>query len=217
MTTNVLIVPGYHGSGEAHWQSWLQARLPHARRVDGIDWETPALFDWAQAIILNLARSSAPTILVAHSFGCLASALAIAHRPQSVAGAILVAPADPERFGVSGTRDHSYPQADSIARFLPERRLEIRGLMVGSRNDPWMKLPHAHAWATRWGLSFHDAGAVGHINTDSGFGPWPWIEQLTEALGNRIIQQRPVTHWQHRSYRYDLINKPIGAQRLLYA
>jgi len=38
-----LIVPGFHGSGPDHWQSWFEARLPEARRVIGIDWEAPVL------------------------------------------------------------------------------------------------------------------------------------------------------------------------------
>ena len=41
----VLIVPGYHGSGPDHWQSWLETQVPEARRVSGIDWEQPVLAD----------------------------------------------------------------------------------------------------------------------------------------------------------------------------
>ena len=73
MSTNVLIVPGYHGSGDAHWQSWLQTQLPQARRVTGIDWEKPALHPWADAVINDLDKHPDPSIIVAHSFGCLVS------------------------------------------------------------------------------------------------------------------------------------------------
>ena len=41
MSYRVLIVPGFHGSGEAHWQTWLEQELPNADRVRGIDWESP--------------------------------------------------------------------------------------------------------------------------------------------------------------------------------
>ncbi len=41
MRQTVLIVPGYHGSGPGHWQSWLEGELPEARRVTGIDWDEP--------------------------------------------------------------------------------------------------------------------------------------------------------------------------------
>ncbi len=198
MSTNVLIVPGYQGSGDAHWQSWLEARLPRARRVTGIDWKIPALHRWADAVINGLDSHSDPSIIVAHSFGCLASALAIAHRPRRVAGVILVALADPERFVLSGVQSPAHPREPSIARFLPGNTLPCPGLVVGSRNDPWMKLQHAHAWAKRWQLAFHDAGPVGHINVDAGFGPWPWIEQVTESLQEKVARSHGATqHWGH--------------------
>ena len=28
MSYRVLVVPGFHGSGEAHWQTWLEKQLP---------------------------------------------------------------------------------------------------------------------------------------------------------------------------------------------
>lgn len=182
MSFNILIVPGYHGSGEAHWQSWLEGELPQARRVSGIDWEQPVLHAWSKAIVQELDRSPYPTIIVAHSFGCLASALAIAQRPQSVAGAILVAPADPERFGLFGARTEQDRNDASIAPYLPGSELNTLGLIIGSANDPWMKLQHGYAWAKRWGMAFHNAGQVGHINIESGFGPWPLIKVLTQSL-----------------------------------
>ncbi|WP_275100048.1 RBBP9/YdeN family alpha/beta hydrolase [Sedimenticola hydrogenitrophicus] len=215
MSTNVLIVPGYHGSGDAHWQSWLEARLPQARRVTGIDWEVPALYRWAEAVINDLDNPPYPSIIVAHSFGCLASALAIAHRPRRVAGVILVAPADPQRFALSGPRNPAQPRELSIAWSLPENALNTPGLVVGSRNDPWMKLQHAHAWAKRWGLPLHDAGSVGHINVDAGFGPWPWIEQITAALCEKVALSHGATqHWGHG---HEVARHSTAPMRLLYA
>jgi len=215
MSTNVLIVPGYHGSGDAHWQSWLQTQLPQARRVTGIDWEKPALHPWADAVINDLDKHPDPSIIVAHSFGCLVSALAIAHRPRRVAGVILVAPADPERFALSGPRDLGQPREPSIARFLPSAALDTHGLVVGSRNDPWMKLQHAHAWAKRWRLAFHDAGAAGHINIEAGFGPWPWIQQVTERWQEKVAQSHSTTqHWPHG---HEVARQRSAPMRLLYA
>ncbi len=182
MSFNTLLVPGFHGSGEAHWQSWLEKELPAARRVSGIDWERPIVHNWAAAIIRELDSNTQKSVIVAHSFGCLASAMAIANRPHHVAGVILVAPADPQRFGYYGTRENEHADYPSIAELLPERSLEVPGMLIGSRNDPWMKFAHAHAWSKRWNLAFHDAGFAGHINVESGFGPWPLIRFFTEAL-----------------------------------
>lgn len=188
MSFNILIVPGYHGSGDAHWQTWLEQQIPAARRVSGIDWDQPILHHWADAITRELAASFHKTVIVAHSFGCLASVMAVANRPHDVAGVILVAPADPDRFTPWGVRSDCLTWTDhltehpSIAAQLSGRSLGTMGLVIGSRNDPWMTLQHANTWAKRWQLVFHDAGEVGHINVESGFGPWPLIQWFTESL-----------------------------------
>jgi len=72
MQHTTLIVPGFHGSGPAHWQTWFEAQVPGARRVSGIDWEQPVLPHWAQAVRDGIDHASGPVWLVAHSFGCLA-------------------------------------------------------------------------------------------------------------------------------------------------
>lgn len=102
MRHTTLIVPGFHGSGPGHWQTWLEQRLPDARRVRGVDWEAPVLARWAAAVRREIDESAHAVWLVAHSFGCLAGAVAAADRPERVAGARLVTPADPARFGPLG-------------------------------------------------------------------------------------------------------------------
>lgn len=184
MSYRVLVVPGFHGSGDAHWQTWVEKELGSAERVRGIDWEQPIVKQWARAITRALDESSVPTVVVAHSFGCLASSVAIASRPHLDLAAVFVAPAHPERFAPFGVRND--PSLPSIAQYLPDRALNVPGVVVASQNDPWMKLQHAYAWARRWDLVFHDAGAVDHINVDSGFGPWPWIIGVIESVGENL-------------------------------
>lgn len=186
MSYRVLVVPGFHGSDEAHWQTWLEKQLPNSQRIDRVDWEMPVVKAWAKAVTRALDEDPVPTVIVAHSFGCLASALAIANRPNLDLAAVFVAPAQPDRFAAFGERDN--PALPSIAQYLPDGTLNVPGLLIGSQNDPWMKLPHAYAWARRWNLIFHDAGEVGHINTESGFGPWPWIKGVVESIGESLSQ-----------------------------
>lgn len=170
MSTPVLILPGYLGSGPAHWQSWLERQLPATRRVTGIDWSNPTLGRWASAVGKAIDRANGPVWLVAHSFGCLAGVVAASTRPERVAGALLVAPADPERFS-----EHGFRRADEsgIARHLYNIRLPCPSLLVASTDDPWMNFASAAYWAERWGCRLHSLGAAGHVNVDSGFGPWP--------------------------------------------
>src|SRR5690606_23598384 len=59
--------------------------------------------------------------------------------------------------------------------------LKVSGSLIASRNDPWMRFDKAADLAQRWGLALHDAGAAGHINPESGYGPWPLALQLASA------------------------------------
>ncbi|QTQ37759.1 RBBP9/YdeN family alpha/beta hydrolase [Aromatoleum petrolei] len=115
MRHTTLIVPGFHGSGPDHWQTWLERRLPDARRVRGVDWEAPVLARWAAAVRREIDESAHSVWLVAHSFGCLASVVAAADRPERVAAALLVAPADPARFGPLGLLEEAPAQGLATA------------------------------------------------------------------------------------------------------
>ncbi len=41
-----LIVPGWQGSPEDHWQTHWQNSLPNSARVEQADWLTPRREDW---------------------------------------------------------------------------------------------------------------------------------------------------------------------------
>ena len=175
MRQTTLIVPGFRGSGEAHWQTWFEQQLPDVKRVSGIDWEQPRLADWSAAVVQEIDSSNHPVWLIAHSFGCLATVSAAAERADKVLGALLVAPADPWRFVKSGLREWlpSTAQHDTIDHDLPQTALGFNSVVVASSNDPWVKITVAGYWAQRWGSHFVSIGEAGHINVDSGFGPWP--------------------------------------------
>lgn len=183
MSIRILSVPGYKGSGERHWQTWLEPQLNNCQRIDTIDWNRPILHNWSKEIIKVIDSCSEKVLLIAHSFGCLASVLATEQRRHKVAGVILVAPADPERFGLFGYKESE--ATASLASFMPEN-LNVPGILIASRNDPWMSFKHGWAWSKRWGLTFVDAGLSGHINVESGHGPWPLIRYITDSLLDSI-------------------------------
>ncbi len=164
----VLIVPGLRGSGPAHWQSWLHAQLPGSDRVEQVDNETPDLPRWSQRLVRAIEASPERVWIVAHSFGSLATLHALDRVKGRVEGLLLVAPADPDKFGV----DH----------LLPRQPIDVPAILVGSRNDPWLSLDKARGLARRIGASFLDLGHAGHINTDAGYGPWPEGLQLLHKL-----------------------------------
>lgn len=154
----VLVAPGLGGSGEHHWQSLWQRRYPAFQRVQQSDWNTPDLDRWARSIVEAAMRLDEPALLIAHSFGCLATVRAEIFQSGLIAGALLVAPADPARFEA----DHR----------LLQTPLQFPSSVIASRNDPWISLSVAQRWAERWGSDFVDLGEAGHINADSGFGEW---------------------------------------------
>jgi predicted alpha/beta hydrolase family esterase len=169
----VLVVPGLHGSGPGHWQSRWERLYPAFERVEQDCWERPDLPVWSQRLQQVLGERRTPSLLVAHSFGCLTTVDCMRKGGADlshVVGALLVAPADPLKFQVAG---------------LVQHRLPFPSLLVGSRDDPWMSAARAAHWAQVWGSEFIDAGALGHINADSGLGDWPAGQLLLQQLRQR--------------------------------
>ncbi|WP_317202397.1 alpha/beta hydrolase [Janthinobacterium sp.] len=164
----VLVLPGLYSSGPEHWQSRWQRLYPGFERVEQDDWAHPQLAAWSARLDQARARDGRPVLLVAHSFGCLTAAYNLAREPHGVAGVLMVAPADPDKFGVA---------AD-----LPHAKLPCPALMIGSSNDPWMSASNAALWARRWGARFIDGGALGHINAESGLGDWLFGQSRLQEL-----------------------------------
>lgn len=183
MQQTTLIVPGLDNSGPAHWQSWLQAQLADARRVRHIDWYTPVLARWATEVRREIDAAPGVVWLVAHSYGCLAAVVAAADRAERVAGLLLVAPPDPERFTPFGLRGaHEVADRGGLAAWIPSVPLGVPSIVVASRNDPWASFECSARWADCWGSLLVDAGLAGHLNVDSGHGPWPQGLALLHAL-----------------------------------
>jgi uncharacterized protein len=170
-----LIVPGLSNSDHRHWQSLWQSHLPNSKRVELIDWEKPDLAKWKAGIIEQLDKLSQPAVLIAHSFGALASASIAEEFPEKVAALFLVAPADPDKFG--------------IRQALPISSLSVPAKLIASSNDPWLTESKAAYLALQWGADFLRLKNVGHINSESSLGSWPeglWeLQQLIRKTKRR--------------------------------
>lgn len=182
MMTTTLFVPGFHGSGPDHWQTWMESQLPNTRRITAIDWESPVLDIWAEAIQWEIKRSPDPVWLVAHSFGCLATIAASVALEDHIAGALLVAPADPDRFTPLGARESEPVTTTTLAARLPKQELGFPSLLVASSDDPWMPSSKLASWQAAWNSHCVCIGQAGHINVESGFGPWPAGLELVRRL-----------------------------------
>ena len=163
---NILVLPGWQNSGPEHWQSLWEAEHGYAR-IDQHDWLRPLRGDWIARLEDVLLQQNGPTVLVAHSLGCLLVAAWASHSSNThrVSAALLVAPGDTER-------EELRPVLTSWSP-IPLKPLPFRSVLVGSRNDPYCSFERAGQFASAWGSEWVDAGEVGHINAESGLGAWP--------------------------------------------
>ncbi|MDQ7958889.1 MAG: alpha/beta hydrolase [Rhodocyclaceae bacterium] len=182
MTTPVIIVPGWRDSGPGHWQSLWAERMQSARRVVQDDWVSPKREAWVGALERLILAQEQPVVIAAHSLGCIATAHLGEAAASRIAGALLVAPADPERRAA----------LNDFAP-VPYGRLPYRSIVVASSNDPFCPVRLAGAYARAWGSEFVRMQNAGHINVDSGHGDWPLglalLESLTDAP-SRLFEQR---------------------------
>ena len=172
---NVLILPGWENSGPRHWQSLWEERHGY-RRVEQHDWAKPLRGDWVARLEDVVLTCDEPTVLVAHSLGCILTAAWAAHSRNThrVKAALLVAPGDVERPDIR----EQIPTWSPIAL----QALPFPAVLVASSDDPYCELERARLFAYAWNAQFMDYGACGHINADSGLASWPEGHVLLQDL-----------------------------------
>lgn len=163
---DILIVPGYTNSGEHHWQTRWQSKLKTARRVEQAEWSKPVREDWVEQLVHDVNAAERPVVIVAHSLGVPTVIHGVPHFRKKVAGAFLVAP--PEV-----TNPAIRPKHLMTFGPYPEAPLPFPSITIASRNDPFGSFEHAEKLAANWRSHLIDAGESGHINAESGHGPWP--------------------------------------------
>lgn len=176
-TVPTVVIPGWHGSGVGHWQTWLEEQLRAAgretRRPDFPDLDAPELATWLAALRATLA--DLPTDgydVVAHSLGSVLWLHHVADPGSSprAARVALVSPPAP---------DSAFPE---VAAFFPPpmdvdtvRHGADGTVLVAGDADPFLP----DGIAASYGLPLKMATTVvpggGHLNTDSGFGEWPAV------------------------------------------
>jgi predicted alpha/beta hydrolase family esterase len=172
---DILMVPGWGGSGPGHWQSRWERNLTTARRIAQADWSRPDKDRWVGNIIAAAAAARRPPVLVAHSLGVLAVAHAGTKLPRgSVAGAFLVAAPDIENAADwPAAEAQDWPATASGFAPPPLAPLPFPSLLFASADDPYCRPERARHFAAAWGSQLVEVGPAGHINAESGHGPWP--------------------------------------------
>ena len=177
----VVIVPGWRDSGPGHWQTLWAGQLPRVQRVVQDNWVSPLRRAWVERLAETILAIEGPVVIAAHSLGCITTVHLPDEAARRIQGALLVAPADPERRGV-------------LADFapVPYQALPYRSIVVASSNDPFCPARLAGAYARAWGSEFMRLQEAGHINVDSGHGDWPLGLALLQSLAglpSRWVEQ----------------------------
>jgi predicted alpha/beta hydrolase family esterase len=172
---NVLLLPGWHNSGPAHWQSNWERTHGYVR-VQQHDWAHPLRGDWLMQLEAAVLDAVGEVILVAHSLGCIQVAAWTAHSRHTsrIKAALLVAPADVECDALHA----QLPSWSPIAR----QTLPFKSVLVASRNDPFCTWAQSQALAIAWGSALVDGGSIGHINAEAGLADWPQGHELLRTL-----------------------------------
>jgi hypothetical protein len=172
-----VVVPGWQGSGEGHWQTWLEEQLRaegrDTRRPAFADLDRPQLRDWLAALRAALADLPADGFdVVAHSLGAVlwlhhVAAPGDAPRPARV---LLVAPPAPTT------------AIAEIAAFFPPpldvdavRHAADGTVLVGGEADPYLPDGIAAAYGVPLKIATTVIAGGAHLNVESGYGEWPAV------------------------------------------
>ena len=192
MARSFLILHGYEGSGPEHWQSWLAGRLREAgERVAYPDLpapHAPALPAWRAALAGELRALHGELAVIAHSLACI---LWLHHCDDPVIGdaraarVLLVAP--PSLAGAPRPIRSFFPvplDPERVAAAAAETRL------VCAPDDPYCPEDAAAVYAEPLGLEPDVLAGAGHVNVETGFGPWPaaeaWCYGASAITSSRI-------------------------------
>jgi predicted alpha/beta hydrolase family esterase len=179
MSRSFLILHGLQGSGPGHWQTWLAARL----RADGErvaypdlpDADAPSPVAWRDVLARALEGLPAP-VVVCHSLSCLLWLHHVADGGSPADRVLLVAPP---------SESADVPEIEPFFP-VPLPRLAPGARLVCSDDDPYCPEGAAHLYGGPLGVEVDVLPGKGHLNLETGYGPWPAVEQWC-LTGDRSI------------------------------
>ena len=162
----IFTVPGLFNSGPQHWQTHCENEYGFDR-IEQQDWETPVCDDWLQTIdaVVNQQPLN-KVVLIGHSLACCTIVRWSEKYKRIIKGVLLVAPSDVEA--------PSYPPGTTGFSPMPKFKLPFPSIIIASSNDEYVTFERAKEFAGNWGSEFINAGELGHINSTSDLGLWPF-------------------------------------------
>ncbi len=177
MRVKTLLLHGWGGSDEPHWQAWLAGEI--AKDYGTVAFPLldnphfPTKTRWMTQV-KTLLKEFKPDVVICHSLGCtLWFHLCLEEDIDPVKRLLLVAP---PRLDL---------ELETIKSFfpvtVPDFLFAEEALLVTSDDDPYMTPKEALALKEELDVEMIVLASAGHINADSGFGEWPWVKEW--ALG----------------------------------
>lgn len=178
-----LTVPGLASSGPNHWQTIWENQYPDQfHRAEQLNWDWPVKDEWVPKLQETIHQLTEPTILVAHSLGCITVAhWAQEFKSEFVKGALLVAPADAELS----------KRLNFVIGFrpIPATELPFKSIVVASTNDIYATITRSALFAKNWGSEFINIGKKGHINAVSNLEDWKDGKEILQQLSQVQLPQ----------------------------
>jgi predicted alpha/beta hydrolase family esterase/predicted GNAT family acetyltransferase len=166
MYPKIFTIPGLYNSGPDHWQTHWENKYGFTR-IQQENWDTPVCDDWINTIEREVAMvDNADIVLIGHSLGCCTIVSWAQKYGRVIKGALLVAPSDVEA--------PSYPPGTTGFSPMPLFKLPFPAVIIASSNDEYVTMKRASAFADSWGAELADGGELGHINSSSALGNWPF-------------------------------------------
>ena len=171
MRQKVLLLHGWGGSDYPHWQSWLAGEIAKEYGVVNFlqfsDFDAPKLDVWKKELLQEL-EDFQPDIVITHSLAnTLWFHLCNENILQEIQKLYLVAP--PSNSCSIEELEEFFPLT------LPKKLFAKEAMLITSTDDPYMTSDEAKTMQTTLGIPMKVLENAGHINSDSGFGEWPWM------------------------------------------
>lgn len=163
---DIIIVPGLDGGTPDHWYARWAQKLTTARRVEQADWHKPDLEAWTGRLVAAAESATRPVILIGHSLGVITIVHAADRISERIVGAFLVAPPSADAIRAIEAVDPAFAE-------IPRTPLPFPAVLIASRDDGYATYAESEALAAAWHADLVDAGNSGHLNDESGHGPWP--------------------------------------------
>ena len=180
MSKKVLLLHGWGGSDFPHWQSWLAGEIVKdygcINFLKFSDFDAPKLDVWLDEL-QNALADFKPDIVICHSLAnTLWFHLCQTQRIKTIQKLYLVAP--PSLNCEVQELKEFFPVK------IPHTLNAANALLITSTNDPYLMMDEAKILQTNLNIEMKVLENAGHINTQSGYGKWPWILQDIDKIIN---------------------------------